>query len=186
MFVILYQQNMPRVRARKTERGLVQLEVYERAFLDISVRKISLRAYAMWLYSDIAGEDQGISHTNVFTVDQERKLQAYQEGSWYLFWPVSCRAGPEYSQHAPRNGSHSCLHTFTLKSGKIQLFYSLAAFNRMESWIGTQPVILNKYIFFLVFPARSILCLEHMTAWAYMEEAQAWACILGYAAWEIE
>ncbi len=48
VYVLLYQKNMPRVRVRETDRGLIQPDVHERAFLDIglSVRNISLRAVA--------------------------------------------------------------------------------------------------------------------------------------------
>ncbi len=49
VYVLLYQKNMPRVRVRETDRGLIQPDVHERAFLDIglSVRNVSLRAAAM-------------------------------------------------------------------------------------------------------------------------------------------
>ncbi len=48
VYVILHQKNMPRVRVRNTDRGLIEPDVHERAFLDIglSVRNISRRAAA--------------------------------------------------------------------------------------------------------------------------------------------
>uniref|UniRef100_A0A673H084 HTH CENPB-type domain-containing protein n=1 Tax=Sinocyclocheilus rhinocerous TaxID=307959 RepID=A0A673H084_9TELE len=85
---------MPRVRVRKTDRGLIQPDIYERAFLDISVRNISLRAAAkshgichvtLLRYCRRRAEASREKtrppgyrlHSKVFSVDQERKLQAY-------------------------------------------------------------------------------------------------------------
>ncbi len=53
---------MPRVRVRKTDRGLIQPDIYERAFLDISVRNISLRA---------AAKSHGICHVTFVQILQE-------------------------------------------------------------------------------------------------------------------
>uniref|UniRef100_A0A8C2BSS0 HTH psq-type domain-containing protein n=1 Tax=Cyprinus carpio TaxID=7962 RepID=A0A8C2BSS0_CYPCA len=85
---------MPRVRVRKTDRGLIQTDIYERVFLDISVRNIGLRAAAkshgichvtLLRYCRRRAETSREktrppgyrSHSKVFSVDQERKLLAY-------------------------------------------------------------------------------------------------------------
>ncbi|XP_028426954.1 uncharacterized protein LOC114550403 [Perca flavescens] len=82
---------MPRVRVRKTGRGQMCMRG---AFLDISVRHISLRAAAkshgichvtLLRYCRRRAENSREktrppgyrSHTKVFSVDQERKLEAY-------------------------------------------------------------------------------------------------------------
>lgn len=106
VYVILYQQNMPRVRVRKTDRGLIQPDIYERAFLDISVRNISLRAAAkshgichvtLLRYCRRRAETSREktrppgyrSHSKVFSVDQERKLQAYIKRAADIYFGLS-------------------------------------------------------------------------------------------------
>lgn len=96
---------MPRVRGRKTDRGLIQPDVYERAFLDISVRHISLRAAAkshgichvtLLRYCRRAENSREKtrppgyrSHTKVFSVDQERKLEAYIKRAADIYFGLS-------------------------------------------------------------------------------------------------
>ncbi len=48
VYVILCQRNMPRLRVRETNRGLIQTDGHERVFLDIglSVRNIIFRDVA--------------------------------------------------------------------------------------------------------------------------------------------
>ncbi len=97
---------MPRVRVRKTDRGLIQPDIYERAFLDISVRNISLRAAAeshgichvtLFRYCRRRAETSREktrppgyrSHSKVFSVDQERKLQAYIKRAADIYFGLS-------------------------------------------------------------------------------------------------
>ncbi len=97
---------MPRVRVRKTDRGLIQTDIYERAFLDISVRNISLRAAAeshgichvtLFRYCRRRAETSREktrppgyrSHSKVFSVDQERKLQAYIKRAADIYFGLS-------------------------------------------------------------------------------------------------
>ena len=97
---------MPRVRVRKTDRGLIQPDIYERAFLDISVRKMSLRVAAkshgichvtLLRYCRRRAENSKEktrppgyrSHTKVFSVDQERKLEVYLKRAADIYFGLS-------------------------------------------------------------------------------------------------
>lgn len=96
---------MPRVRARTTQRGLVDKQVYERAFFDVR-RGESLRRAAevhgvchvtLFRYCKRraeAGERQTRApgyraHNKVFTEEQEKRLQAYVKRAADIYFGLS-------------------------------------------------------------------------------------------------
>ncbi len=186
---IVCQQNMPWVRVRTTERGLVDQEVYERAFSDVS-RGDSMRRAAkvhgvchvtLYRYCRRTAEMSGLqarapeygSHKKVFTEDQEKRLQAY------IFGPLK-----HYIDSAVDNWMR-------MNAGKSLIIYNIFYWDRLLAsvrdgpscsitsacslWTPTQPEPIRDASLRVCHPCRRWECVCLFTC-AFVEPCQTKNC----------